>query len=472
MKPSSNPPSLREGNADEAIQQTRVKTETSLDCFPPRYARGRNDETPQPSLRGSVADEAIQNNKELDCRAADAARNDGGGKRHGEARNHPVLPEGWAYCNFSDCLEKLHLPVKEKLQTKDYQKSGHYPIIDQGQDLIAGWTDTVSSVISEPLPLIIFGDHTRAFKYVNFPFARGADGTQLLKPIASINVLYFYYVCLFIDIQNRGYNRHYSILKEKIVPIANDKKEQIAIAKSLELLDNAIKFEKNKINNAQDLKRAAMREVFTRGLRGEAQKTKVSLESLCALISQQVHPRDNPKAVYIGLEHLSSGMFHQDNFGIAEDVQSSKFYFKKGDVLYSKLRPYLDKAILADFEGLCTTELLVLRPKNNIPATFLIGVVHFQDFIEYAMAGVAGAQHPRTSWHHIKNYQIPEFSPEEQREIGTLLSAIDDKITLHKRKKAALEALFTSLLHQLMTGEIRVGDLDISPLNTPQTEAV
>ncbi|MFN5588665.1 MAG: hypothetical protein ACK48P_02405, partial [Holosporales bacterium] len=219
MKPSSNRPSLREGNADEAIQQTRVKTETSLDCFPPRYARGRNDEAPQPSLRGSVADEAIQNNKELDCRAADSARNDGGGKRHGEARNHPVLPEGWAYCNFSDCLEKLHLPVKEKLQTKDYQKSGHYPIIDQGQDLIAGWTDTVSSVISEPLPLIIFGDHTRAFKYVDFPFARGADGTQLLKPIASINVLYFYYVCLSIDIQNRGYNRHYSILKEKVVPI-------------------------------------------------------------------------------------------------------------------------------------------------------------------------------------------------------------------------------------------------------------
>jgi type I restriction enzyme S subunit len=59
---------------------------------------------------------------------------------------------------------------------------------------------------------------------------------------------------------------------------------------------------------------------------------------------------------------------------------------------------------------------------------------------------------------------------EEQTQIVTLLSAIDDKITLHKRKKAALEALFTSLLHQLMTGKIRVGDLDLSALSEPRTE--
>jgi type I restriction enzyme S subunit len=68
---------------------------------------------------------------------------------------------------------------------------------------------------------------------------------------------------------------------------------------------------------------------------------------------------------------------------------------------------------------------------------------------------------------------IPVACPvdSEQIQIVTLLSAIDDKITLHKRKKAALEALFTSLLHQLMTGKIRVGDLDLSSLNAPQTEA-
>ena len=88
----------------------------------------------------------------------------------------------WSTVTVESCLERLTLGKIPKVLTRDYKPSGSYPIIDQGQSPIAGWTDDDSGLISTNLPVVIFGDHTRAFKYVDFPFVRGADGTQLLKP--------------------------------------------------------------------------------------------------------------------------------------------------------------------------------------------------------------------------------------------------------------------------------------------------
>lgn len=79
------------------------------------------------------------------------------------------MPE-WPSETVEDCLVRLPLRATTKVQAQDYRPSGLYPIIDQGQALIAGWTDDDSGLISTDLPLVVFGDHTRAFKYVDFPF--------------------------------------------------------------------------------------------------------------------------------------------------------------------------------------------------------------------------------------------------------------------------------------------------------------
>jgi type I restriction enzyme, S subunit len=98
---------------------------------------------------------------------------------------------------------------------------------------------------------------------------------------------------------------------------------------------------------------------------------RVSLADLAELVGTQVDPRDQPAALYVGLEHVGSGRFKRIGGGVAAEVQSSKFAFRKGDVLYGKLRPYLDKAILVEEEGVCTTELLVLRAREGIDPRFL-----------------------------------------------------------------------------------------------------
>ena len=92
------------------------------------------------------------------------------------------IPKHWKILPFRHCLKKVKTKKKTSIPKMDYQESGEFPVIDQGASFIAGWTDLTDFVISDNLPVVIFGDHTRIFKYVDFPFTLGADGTQLLYP--------------------------------------------------------------------------------------------------------------------------------------------------------------------------------------------------------------------------------------------------------------------------------------------------
>ena len=150
-------------------------------------------------------------------------------------------------------------------------------------------------------------------------------------------------------------------------------------------------------------------------------------------------------------------------------MRSNTSAFQPGDVLYGKLRPYLDKAVLADEPGVCTTELLVLRAKANVNARFLAAVLHSRGFLDYAVAGTTGVQHPRTSWAHIREFEVPALTYDEQRGIADLLWLVHDGILASEKKVAVLDNLFKALLHKLMTGEVGVGDLKLNDALLIQT---
>jgi len=128
------------------------------------------------------------------------------------------IPNSWAWCR----IEQVSYNVGNKdnqIQTKDIKKEGLIPVVSQGQALIDGFSDEKNKSISD-LPLIMFGDHTRNVKYIDFSFVIGADGTKFLKPI-KIYYKFFYYMILYgaSKIRNRGYARHYVLLKNLILPL-------------------------------------------------------------------------------------------------------------------------------------------------------------------------------------------------------------------------------------------------------------
>ena len=115
-----------------------------------------------------------------------------------------------------------------KLQTDQYADSGQYPIVDQGARFVCGYTDEKCALWPYDLPVIVFGDHTRILKFVDFPFAIGADGTQCLTPAAGIRPRYLFYALQSLDLRAEGYARHFKLLKEKTIPIPTlDEQESI-----------------------------------------------------------------------------------------------------------------------------------------------------------------------------------------------------------------------------------------------------
>ena len=177
----------------------------------------------------------------------------------------------------------------------------------------------------------------------------------------------------------------------------------------------------------------------------------VRLGDLCELIADPVRPGARPDAMYLGLEHLASGRLVPIGGGKASDMRSNTSAFLPGDVLYGKLRPYLDKAVLAEEAGLCTTELLVL--------------VHSPGFVEYAVAGTTGVQHPRTSWAHIREFEAPALSVDEQHQQADLVWLVHDAISqsevlveeVQALKRAAMRTLFTRGLRGEAQKETEIG---------------
>ena len=373
------------------------------------------------------------------------------------------LPEHWKILPFIDCLKKVKSKKKPSIPKKDYQESGEFPVIDQGASFIAGWTDSFESVISDNLPAVIFGDHTRIFKYVDFPFVLGADGTQLLYPNDEIlDARFFYYALSNLNVPNKGYNRHYRYLQEFSV-VCPSLPEQRAIAHILHTIQEAKFTRQREIALERERKAALMDFLFSHGTKREPRKQTeigeipeswevVQLKEIANLRRENVKPYNNQNLNFVGLEHIDSGESNLKRWGDASKVKSAKNHFYSDDILYGKLRSYLDKAIIAEMEGICSTDILVVIANSNAFPRFLVYLLHCQAFINHAVSTSTGISHPRTSWNSLEKFTFALPSLHEQRAIANIFRAIDEKTAALEREVELIDELFHTMLEELMTG--------------------
>lgn len=126
------------------------------------------------------------------------------------------VPEKWDKEAVGDVIRKI--TRTKQIKTFEYRTSGAIPVIDQSRDFIAGYTNDIEALINMKVPVIVFGDHTRILKYVQFPFAKGADGTQLIvssRDNLPPSLMYLSLVAL--DLSNYHYARHFKYLKEETI---------------------------------------------------------------------------------------------------------------------------------------------------------------------------------------------------------------------------------------------------------------
>jgi len=171
------------------------------------------------------------------------------------------IPEGWRLCRVEDLLDRPPGKVR-KLKTTDYLPSGKISIVDQGEKLICGFTNELDATVRSDTPLVAFGDHTRHLKFIDFPFAVGADGVQLLRPKPTLLPKYFYYALCGIPLPSRGYARHFKDLREWKIPVPPiDEQQKIILA--IEAFDNSLAVNEGDLKARQLLKAALMSDLLT-----------------------------------------------------------------------------------------------------------------------------------------------------------------------------------------------------------------
>lgn len=169
--------------------------------------------------------------------------------------------DGWRGEELEKLVTTVSPPVK--LQTSSYLLQGKFPIIDQSQDTICGWTNDESTLITEPLPLIVFGDHTCTLKFVEKPFAQGADGIKILKSNPIISAAYLFQSLNHSPLVMEDYKRHFSILKKRVIYFPDVKTgEQQKIADCLGSIDELITLESQKLDALKRHKKGLIQHLF------------------------------------------------------------------------------------------------------------------------------------------------------------------------------------------------------------------
>ena len=334
---------------------------------------------------------------------------------------------------FENCIRKVK--YTNKIASQDFKPSGRFPIVSQEEAFISGYWDNPEDVFHIDGPVVIFGDHSRHIKYVDFDFVIGADGVKILAPVEDIDTKYLYYYLKSQPIQSLGYSRHYKVLKEKYVPVLS-KSEQQRIVDELDLLSRVIELKNAQIRTLDELAQSIFYEMFGDPVSNE----KVWDTSKMKIVAPQKNysgniPLHNGKQWLLNLDMVESqtGQILEKVLLPPSEIGNSTTTFNEENILYSKLRPYLNKVVIPDEPGYCTSELVPLLPdKEKLNRVFLAYLLRSKFFVEYINTRVAGAKMPRVSMSDFRDFDVilPQY---------TLQESFSERISTIERQKRIIK---------------------------------
>lgn len=401
-----------------------------------------------------------------------------------------MIITSWTEISFAKCLIKHEVKRDNQIPAADIQAEGKYPVIDQGKEFVGGYTDESERLICNNLPYVIFGDHTRCFKFVDFPFVLGADGTKILKPNPDLfDAKFFYFALLSLEIPSRGYNRHYKLLKESSV-VQPPLPEQRRIAAVLSAVQWAIEQQEDLIARTTELKKALMQKLFTEGTRGEPQKeTEIGPVPESWEVTEIGSLLDIKHGYAFKGEHfretgdlilMTPGNFHEGG-GFRHQGEKTKYYtgevpngylLTKGDLLVAMTEQKSgllgSSAIVPESNRYLHNQRLGLVTDLNeskVLKMFLNYFFNLPDVRRQISLTATGSKVRHTSPGKIKNIKVGLPNILEQSQIVEPLSFLEIRLDLLSKQLFLQNDLFHTLLHQLMTAEIRVDDVDLSELS-------
>ena len=357
-----------------------------------------------------------------------------------------MTPEGWRQVSVLEACERTgRVPTVPRTE---YQAAGALPIVDQGKGLIGGFTDAPSARYPGPLPVFVFGDHTREWKFIDFPFAAGADGTQLLRARAGEDQRFVFEALRALPLQSLGYSRHFKLLKE-LTLLLPPPGEQRKIAAILSAVDDAIEATQAVIEQLQVVKKAMIAELLTHGLPHHAALGPSPSSWAVRKLPEVCRPRQWPT--------ISKDQFTAEGYPV---------FGANGQIGWFSSFNHEMPTIAITCRGATCGSINVTPPRSYVTGNAMclddldprVDIRFLAAYLEYVgvQRAITGSAQPQITRESLAAIEVEIPPIEEQAAIAGVLVSVDALIASENGLAQAARDVKAGLVHTLLSGAVRV----------------
>ncbi|HVZ12257.1 MAG TPA: restriction endonuclease subunit S [Patescibacteria group bacterium] len=366
----------------------------------------------------------------------------------------------WQTKKIEEVLDKVN--YTNKILSKNYHDMGKFPIVSQEEKKISGYWNNPADVFNIESPVVVFGDHTKIIKYIDFDFVLGADGLKVLQPKQCLNAKYLFYFLNSIQIKSLGYARHYKLLKDFLISFPISLSEQARIVKKIdeifEKIDKAKENTEKNLQNSCELFESYLQSIFLNSGKKWEEK---SFEEVCELIGGSQPSKDNfiyeSKDGYVRLIQVRD--YRTDKFATYIPKNKAKRFCSEDDIMIGRYGPPIF-GVFKGLKGAYNVALMkaVVDEKICHPDYFywFLKTNKLRDFVEKSSKRAAGQDGVRKEL--LDKYPVPVPNLSEQIKLVHKLSIIKLKIDNlgknYERKLVDLGDLKKTVLQKAFAGEL------------------
>lgn len=363
------------------------------------------------------------------------------------------MKHNWGYKPFAEIC--ITLTPTSKIGKSEYLSHGQYPIISQEDIYISGYWNDKKDITLHSSPVIIFGDHSRVLKYVDFEFVVGADGVKIIQPIGLLDAKFLYHFLRWYNVPSLGYSRHFKLLKEANYPVPPMETQEQIVAE-LDQINDLIAKNRELLSQLDALAQSLFYDTFGDPIANPKQWDMIKLDYLiqpkkCILRSSKVFTQKD-SITYIDISSINRNSNSIDNPStlIFSDAPSrAQQCVKHGDLLVSLVRPNLKNIALCclnDNSLVASSGFCVLRSNKNSNPYYLLYLILSASVTEYLCSKISGAAYPAITENDIKTMLVPAPPVELQKAFSERIG----EINIQKAKVEAEIAELQTLLDARM----------------------
>jgi type I restriction enzyme S subunit len=369
------------------------------------------------------------------------------------------MKKEWKTKPFEDCIEQVK--YTRKIQRKDFLDDGQFPIVSQEAEFTNGYWDDETDVFRVSTPVVIFGDHTQVFKYVDFDFVLGADGVKVLQPRDFLRPKFFFYELQAANFTSLGYARHYRLLKELVIkypPLSEQQRIVGILDEAFEGISRATATAKKNLHNTRSLFESHLQSVFTQRGKGWVENT---LGDVCEFIGGSQPPKSvfskhkTPDSIRL----IQIRDYKSDKHVVYIPRAQARRFCSIDDVMIGRYGPPLFQ-ILRGLDGAYNVALMKAVPdESKLTRDFLFYFLKHSEILEYVIyhSSRAAGQIGLTK-ETLEPYPIALPSLVEQKKVVGVITDLATETqrleAIYQQKLAALNELKKSLLNCAFNGEL------------------